>query len=219
MKSKLTSGRSFETHGITLIEVLLIIVAVFVLIGLLTPGHRAGPKARRVQCANNLRQTALSFLIWAEDHGGKLPFQISTNQGGSLDYVHSSELYRHFQNVSNELGNAWVFYCPADKQRAPATNFADLANTNISIFLTLSAHGTNRSVVLAGDRNIAANSQNYPPGIHRIPTNQPVTWGQGLHNPGGNLVFLDGRVEQCDNQKLALRFTSTGQATNTLAFP
>jgi prepilin-type processing-associated H-X9-DG protein len=206
-------------RGLTMVEVLVVIVAVVVLIGLLLPAKRSGGPARRIKCRNDLKQCGLSLTMWADDHGGKFPFEVSTNEGGSLEYVGSKEVYRHFLSISNELGNPKVLRCPTDQERLPANDFEHFTNTNISYFLTIDGNRTNSWSVLAGDRNIAANKQNYVTGNHMISTNQLLTWGNGLHYPGGNLVFTDGHVEQCNASNLMPRMSFSGQPTNWLAFP
>ena len=101
-------------RGLTLIEVLVVLVLVVVLIGLLLPAKRGGGPSLRMRCFTDLKQCGLSLVMWADDHGGKFPFQVSTNQGGSLEYVGSKEVYRHFLVVSNELSNPKVLRCPCD---------------------------------------------------------------------------------------------------------
>jgi hypothetical protein len=139
-----------------------------------------------------------------------------------MEYTSSKETFRHFLAISNELGSPKVLFCPSDEERSRTVTFSNFNNQNLSYFLALNAlrTRTNASGLLAGERNIAANGQNYPNGNYLIPTNQSLTWGKGLHYPGGNLVFADGLVEQqCDNKKLAAHMSNTRQPANWLAFP
>jgi prepilin-type N-terminal cleavage/methylation domain-containing protein len=86
-----------DISGLTLLELLVVIAIIGVLAGLLLPSlARARQSATRVPCASNLRQLTQAWLMYAEEHQGRLP---------SVFYYHSNQL-----NVAQGIVNtqAWV---------------------------------------------------------------------------------------------------------------
>lgn len=95
-----------DQRGFSLLELLVIIVVIAILVRLALPAvTRARTKAQQVQCANHLKQTGLAFRIFATDNADQFPMQISTNQGGTLEWVRGGNAFRHFQALSNEPKN------------------------------------------------------------------------------------------------------------------
>src|SRR6266480_1392815 len=120
MKPAILTNRN---EGLRLIEVLAIIVILCILVALILPPLAlAKYKTRRIGCINNLKRVGLSFRTFANDHDGKFPMQLSTNNGGSLEFIAGGNAYRHFLALSKELSTPKILICPADKRKA-LTNF------------------------------------------------------------------------------------------------
>lgn len=99
---------------------------------------KAKERAQSINCVNNMKQIGLSFRIWAGDNGDKFPFNVSKEQGGTLEYCdrgsdgYDHSAYRIFQVMSNELSTPKILVCPADSVHTVAANFATLQAGNVS---------------------------------------------------------------------------------------
>ena len=220
-KSFFSERREPDLSGFTLIELLVIIAIIAILVGVILP-QLARPRLHGcgVSCVNNLKQIGLSVRIWANDNGDRYPMQVSTNEGGTLEWRDGPNAFRHFQTMSNELSTPKVLLCPQDLERTlPATNFVtDLNNKKLSYFVGLDATETNPPAFLSGDRNIT-NGFLSRRGTLFLSTNQRVGWSQQIHSNVGNICLADGSVQQPTSFGLRRALRDTGMATNRLAIP
>lgn len=183
-------------QAFTLVELLVVVAIIAILASLLLPAlTRAGGKARQISCVNNLRQIGLAFHGFSMDHEGKVPMQLSTNQGGSREF-NSQHLaaapalsfsFHHFQPLSNQLQNVHVLACPADI-RDPARDFASLSDTQISYWVNPATRLGETVSIMAGDRNITNSSKSK--------ATNTLVWTAALHRLQGDLLYGDGHVEK-----------------------
>lgn len=111
-----------------------------VMAGMLLPAlARAKERAQTIACVNNLKQVGIGFRLWATDHDGKYPFQVSTNQGGSMELCqrnaydgYDENTAAHFQALLEEIGSPKVLVCPADSKHKIAAQGAELRAENVS---------------------------------------------------------------------------------------
>jgi prepilin-type N-terminal cleavage/methylation domain-containing protein len=152
-------------EGFTLIEMLVVMAVITVLAALLLPAigsatHGATNSslvtdsnsldqvatheeavATYQPCLNNLKQVSRALKLWAVDHNGKFPFNVSTNEGGTMELC-SREIgqfdqstFLIFKQMSNELVIPKILVCPADWLAKPADGFQSLERTNVSYLL------------------------------------------------------------------------------------
>ena len=227
--------------GLTRLEVVAILVALaFLLLPALNRIASDKSPAYRVICTSSLKQVSLGLLLWSEDQRGRFSFQVSTNEGGSLEYGGVSNTFRHFQMASNQIHSPKVLVCPADKERVKAQrndplwkakSASDLArmwlslnNGQVSYFVNLDAEKSKPQSVLVGDGNVSNRgfdrqqyllaSSNNPPQWSRAQHHWPY-----LNSPEGNVAFADGSVLQASDDMLPRYFRHVIGTTNRLAVP
>ena len=187
----------------TLVELLCSIGIAVLMAAMLMPALNKGyAKAQRIYCVNNLHQTGLAFHSFALAHQDRFPMQVSTNDGGSMEFLQAANAmtgefyfsYRHFAALSNELGVAKVLNCPTDT-RHPATNFAGLQNDNLSYFVAGNPEFGNPNSALAGNRNLSPLYGS----IASVGGYRSLMWNEELHRFKGNVLFSDGHVDQLND--------------------
>jgi hypothetical protein len=208
-----------RNRAMTLIEVLVVMITVLFLAVVFLPAIKPRPiiRALRVQCINNLKQTALAARVWAGDNNDKFPWQISSTNGGTMEFTTRPNVWRHYQVMSNELSTPRVMICPAD-DRFAATNFIYLNNSNVSFFIGVDATQTNAAMIFAGDHNLT-NGMPVRNGILNLTTNRLTGWTAEVHNKVGNIAPADGSVQQVSISGLLTTVANTGVASNRLQMP
>lgn len=199
-----------RTKAFTLIEMLVVIAIIAILAAMLMPVlHQGQARAQRIWCESNLKQIGLAYHAFANDHSGKFPIEVSTNEGGSMEYVQNGlstpgvfyTAFRTFQTLSNELVKPEMVICSTD-MRSAATNYSSMQNTNVSYFVGANGTFDKPETILAGDRNLANNMFQVPTVLQAGP-GYKLHWTGELHQYQGNMVFADGHVEEWNNGRMA----------------
>jgi len=217
--------RICTTHGLSLLEVFIIVAAIGLLIVFLLPmlASRSRVPAARVRCVSNLKQVGLGFRIYADDQEDQFPWMVSTNfnptnTSGSRELTNSPEVFRHFQAASNELASPKILICPKDDQRNNAPDFANFSNRNASYFVNLDVAPSQPQTLLSGDRNIIGGKM-VSPNLMLAPIGGPLSWTESMHVRQGNVGLADGSVQQLISQKVNQQVAALTNAVMRLAIP
>jgi prepilin-type processing-associated H-X9-DG protein len=208
-----------KLRAFTFVELMVIIAVIGMIAVLLLPAFsHAKARSKRIDCVNNLKEIGTSLRVWSDESNSAYPSDVSTNLGGSKEYLTSGDVMPYFRCISNNLSSPKILVCPVDT-RKPADNFAMLKNANISYFVGLDASESMPQMLLMGDRNVAINNQPVKPGLVTIKSNDIVSWTAEMHNGFGNVGMADGSVHQCTDYGLQSDVTHMETNKCRLAVP
>ena len=156
--------------------------------------------------------------MWANEHGEKLPMDLSTAQGGTKDTALQGLPLASFIIISNELNSPKPLTCSEDKDRTHTGDWTQLSPKNLSYFLGVDASEANPFTILSGDRNLTLSGKPVK-GFMQITSPSTVTWGPNIHKHQGNIGLADGSAHQATDQYLQKALESTRLATNRFGIP
>jgi len=203
--------------GVKLTEIGIVVVILTLLIAITIPP--INQRVKLIKCRNNLREFSAAWRPWLIDNNDKMPWHVSAANGGAMEAVALGNVAFVFEVMSNELSSPKALICPADKRRVMATNFAGLANSNTSYFVTMDAAESDIFMLVLGDDHVAVDAVPVNPGILTLWTNSPVAWTAERHKQKGNVELMDGSARSYSDTQLAALVRAAMVPTNRLVFP
>jgi hypothetical protein len=203
------------------IELLAVLSALALLAAVAWPAlANTKPRAQSVTCANNLAWIGRATHQWASELGDRLPCRVPMAEGGAKGHPLDSQLWFHFSLMSNELATPKFLACPSDPTVKEARDFSlnpwggflhvNYRNNAVSYMIGLDCFFGYPSAIMAGDRNLPVSAYNSScssgvrsaAGIYSRPVDPRVGWTNSLHRSSGNLLLIDGRVEETSTARL-----------------
>ena len=201
-------SRTQLARGFALTEMALVILTVALLAAILAPTVTlTHGRSKRVLCISNLKQIGIAYRIVSHEHNERFPITISEQ----------SQVFRHFQALSNELATPKVLRCSTDT-RTSAERFNILSNTNLSYFAGLDTHESMPERILSGDRNILGGTVN-DAYLRLFAPGSPAAWHTNMHVRSGNIGLADGSAQQVDDKGLTAQIGSQRLQVIRLAIP
>lgn len=107
-----------KKRAFTLIELLIAISILAILLTLIVPAvMKARAQVHKAKCLNNLKQIMIALNLYATDHEGRYPNEITTrNAGGGMGFVIVvKDKEKNFRRLLEEdyIDNVKIFGCPA----------------------------------------------------------------------------------------------------------
>ena len=175
-----------------MIELLVVIAIIAILAALLLPVlAKAKERAKVIQCNSDLRQIGLAFVMYANDHGGRIMqrYYGFNSQGVEVGY---DELLIPYTGIANTLtNNQKIFTCPVQLQ----TDYPHQPGYGMNWFydnVSLASVTRSSDTILVAETAGAEGT-----GSHRADrdSTSPGELDSERHTKRANYLFFDGHVQ------------------------
>ncbi len=186
------SPDSGNRAGFTLIELLIVIAIIGILASLLLPALAgAKAKAQGIKCLGNLKQLQLAWILYANDHEGRLvtngvPRNYDSWAGGWMQLGLPEPDNTNVLNLMSPIGKLWPYTGAIDVYKCPADRSTSVHGS--------SRHARVRSVALNAMMNKRAD----------YPFNDQFKTFRSIHQiidpaPSSAFCFIDEREDSIDD--------------------
>jgi len=198
----MTRSKKFRVSGhqraaFTLLELLVVIAVICILASLLLPAMaRAKGKAQGIACLNNTKQLGLAWMLYADDHSGRLAYNLggmadvrSIAQRTNLNWVNNImtwELDSDNTNITTitEAGLGPYANNAVNIYRCPSDNVLSDIQKGAGWLRRVRSYSMNAMVGDAGELSSSGFNQNNPGYVQFFTASS-------IPRPAGIFVFLD----------------------------